>query len=150
MSYSTWRVNDFVEAKSQRPGREPGRWKLSAIAIDRDAADVLRFRGFRHGYGQDAVLERGRHFVLVDVLQRYAPFEPAIIPLAEPTCLVLRLRFFLAGDRNNAVRDFQADVLFVEARQFGGDAHLLVRLIDVDLGPAKPAQSPGRSERHKI
>jgi hypothetical protein len=27
--------------------------------------------------------------------------------------------------------------------QLGGDADLLVRLVDVDLGPAKPAQSPG-------
>src|ERR1700730_4922566 len=114
MSCSTWRVNDFVEAKSQRPGREPGRWKLSAIAIDRDAADVLRFRGFWHGYGQDDVLKRARHFVLIDVLQRYAPFEPAIVPLTETTCLVFRFRFFLSGDRKNTVRDCQADVLVVE------------------------------------
>src|SRR4029078_13624353 len=95
-------------------------WKPdgSAIAIDRDAADILRFGGFRHGYGQDAVLERGRDFVLIDVLQRYAQFESAILPFTETSSLVFRFRFFLAGDRQNAICDVEAHVLLVEARQF--------------------------------
>src|SRR5256885_8209113 len=52
--------------------------EASAVAIYRDAADVLRFGGFRRRYGQYAVPERGGDLVLVDVLQRYASFEAAI------------------------------------------------------------------------
>src|SRR5881227_3064681 len=121
--------------------------EVSAVAIYRDAADVLCLGGFRRRYGQYAVLERGGYLVLLDVLQRYASFEAAIVPLAEATSLVFRLRFLLTCDRKNAVCDFQADVLFIEAGQLGGDAHLLVRLVDVDLGPAQPVQCPGWPKR---
>src|SRR5713101_1751735 len=51
--------------------------RQSTFAVDRDAPDV----------------------VLLDALQRYPPFEPAIIPLTEATILVFRLRFLFAGDR---------------------------------------------------
>jgi hypothetical protein len=47
---------NFVRALTDRT---PERWNVSAIGIDRDAADILRFGGFRHRYGQYAVLERG-------------------------------------------------------------------------------------------
>jgi hypothetical protein len=40
---------------------------------------------------------------------------------------------------------------FLEAGQFGGDADLLVRLIDIDLRPAEPVLRPGaRPERCEI
>src|ERR1700730_265203 len=124
--------------------RPPPSGGLSAIAVDRDAADIaFRFCRLRHRDGQHAVLERGRGLFLLDVLQRYATFEAAVISLAETTVLVLRFRFLLARDRQNAVCDFEADVLFVESGQFGGDAHLLLRLIDVDLRPAEPVERPG-------
>ena len=48
----------------------PERWKVSAITIDRDAADILCLGGFRRRDGQDAVLERGRDFALIDVFER--------------------------------------------------------------------------------
>ena len=51
-----------------------------------------------------------------------------------------RFRFLLAGDRKNAVCDFQTDVLLIEPGQFGGDAHLLVRLVDIDLGQPSPSR----------
>src|SRR5580704_750656 len=125
--------------------------EVSAIAVYRDAADILRFSRFRHRNGQDAILECGCRFVLLDVLERYPPFEAAVAPLAKTACLIVRFRFLLAGDRKNAVCNFQADVLLIEPGQFGGDAHLLVRLVDVDLGPAEPIQGPGgRPERRKI
>src|SRR5690348_7543465 len=88
--FATDELFDMVSKRVCRGGiptpgrRQPGRWKVSAIAIDRDAADIFRFGGFRYSYSQDAVLERGRDFVLIDVLQRYAAFEAAIVPLAEP------------------------------------------------------------------
>src|SRR3982074_523122 len=125
---------------------------VSAIAVYRYAADIaFRFGRFRHRDGQHAVLERGRGLVLLDVLQRYAAFEAAVVPLAEAAGLGLRFRVLLAGDRKNAVCDFEADVLFLESGQFGGDADLLVCLIDVDLGPAQPVLRPGaRSERCEI
>ena len=40
---------------------------VSVIAINRDAADILRFGRFRHRYGQHTVLERGGDLVLLDV-----------------------------------------------------------------------------------
>jgi hypothetical protein len=61
---------------------------VSAVTIDRDAADILRFGQFRHGYGQHAIFERGGDLVLVDVFERYAPFEAAVVPFAEAPGLV--------------------------------------------------------------
>src|ERR1700722_16275017 len=104
---------------SERPNVE-----VSAIAVYRDTADVLRFSRFRHRNGQYAILECGCRFVLLDVLQRYAPFETAVVPFAETACLVFRFRFLLAGDRKNAVCDFQTDVFLIEPGQLGGDTHL--------------------------
>src|SRR5258707_15515529 len=95
-------------------GFEEAAPSVSTIAVDREAADTaFRFGRFRHRDGQHAVLERGRGLVLVDVLQRYAPFEAAIAPLAEAAGLVLRFRPLLAGDRKKAVCDLQADILFL-------------------------------------
>src|ERR1700709_1951227 len=75
------------------PCRTPGRRHPSAVSIDRDAADVgFRFRRLRHRHCQHAVFEYSRGLRLLDILQRYAPFEPAIIPLTETASLVLRLR----------------------------------------------------------
>lgn len=64
---------------------------MSAIAIDRDTADMAFGVGrLWHRDGQYAVFERGRGFVLFDVLQRDAPFEAAVVPLAEATVFVFR------------------------------------------------------------
>jgi hypothetical protein len=58
--------------------------------------------------------------------------------------------FFLARDRKNAVCDFQTDIFLIEPGQVRGDPHLFVRLVDIDLGPAKPVHCPGWPERGKI
>ena len=63
------------------PGRSPSERpnvEVSAIAVYRDAADVLRFSRFRHRNGQYAILECGCRFVLLDALERYPPFKAAI------------------------------------------------------------------------
>src|SRR4051794_12945907 len=92
---------------------------LSVVAIDRDAANAPCCGRFRRRDAQYAVAEGCRDLVLIDVVQRYASFESAVIPLAEPTTLVFRVGFFLAGNRKHAIRDFEFDVLLVESRQFG-------------------------------
>jgi hypothetical protein len=63
---------------------------VSAVPANRDAASVLRFGRFRHRYGEDTVFERGRNLILIDVIQRYSPFEAAVVPLAEATVFVFR------------------------------------------------------------
>ena len=110
--------------------------RQSTPAVDRDAPDVvLCVAGFRKRDGQHAVFEGGGCFVLIDALQRYSPFEPAKIPFTEATILIFRFRFLFARNRKHPVGDIQADVLFLQSRQLGGDAHLLVGLVDFDLRP---------------
>src|SRR3954447_26527903 len=71
----------------------------SAVTIYLDAANVaLGLPGFWYRNCQHAILERSRCFVLIDVLQRNTPLEPAVIPLTKAALLVLRLRFLFAGD----------------------------------------------------
>src|SRR5438270_11055626 len=68
---------------------------VSGIAINRDAPDAgIRLSGFRHLDCQDAILERGRDFVFIDIFQRYTPFKAAVIPFAETTVLVLPIPIF--------------------------------------------------------
>src|SRR3981189_1348446 len=85
-------------------GFEEAAPSVSTIAVDRDAADTaFSFGRFRHRDGQHAVLERGRGLVLVDVLQRYAPFEAAVVPLAEAAGPVLPFLFLFAPETKNAI-----------------------------------------------
>lgn len=82
--------------------------------VDRDPLYFLSrpFR-FRQGHGEDAVLERRRHLILLDVVDWNAALEPAIITLAEQPVLVFRFGFLFAFDCENAIRKLDLEVLLV-------------------------------------
>src|ERR1700704_2974845 len=125
--------------------------RLRALGVDCDAADIgPGFAGFGHAYRQHAVLERCRRLVLLDTVKRYPPFEAAVISLAEAPVPVFGFRFLFAGDQQHAIRDFQADVLFLQARQFGRDANVRLRLVDVNVRPVEAFAGAEASERRQI
>src|SRR5882757_5299452 len=104
----------------------------------------------RQGHGQHAALERGIDIVRLDIVDRDAPLEPAIVALAEEPILVLRLGPFLAFDDEDAVREFDADIFLLKAGQFRRDLDLLVGLADLDVRPPERAieQAVGAERRH--
>src|SRR6266478_7417128 len=124
---------------------------LALVAVDRDTLHLLLRPGrLRQGHGQHAALERGIDFVCLDIVDRDAPLEPAIVALAEEPVLVLGLGPFLALDGENAIREFDADVFLLKAGQLRRDLDLLVGLADLDIRPSEPAieQAIGAERRH--
>jgi len=53
---------------------------------------------------------------LLDIVKRYPPFEAAVISLAEAPVPAFGSDFFSPENQQHAIRDFQADVLFLQAR----------------------------------
>src|SRR5437868_12409038 len=62
--------------------------------------------------------------------------ETTIEALAEATLLVFGLALLLAADRQHTICEFDCDVLFFEAGQFGDNLDLSIRLVDFDAWPA--------------
>src|SRR5260370_19093860 len=121
------------------------------LAVDRDTLHLLlRLGRSWQGYGQHPALERGIDLVRLDIVDRDAPLEPAIVALAEEPVLVLGLGPFLPFDGENAIREFDADVFLLKARQFRRDLDLLVGLADLHVRPPKRAieQAIGAEWRH--
>src|SRR4051812_42290868 len=86
-------------------GRE---WQLPPaprlLAVDRNLFHLpLRGRQFRQRDGEDAVLERRRNLVLIDIVDWDPPLETAVVALAEATLLVFGFALLLAADRQHAV-----------------------------------------------
>src|ERR1700681_4974598 len=124
---------------------------LALLAVDRDTLHLLLRPGrLRQGHAQHTALERGIDFVCLDILDRDAPLEPAIVALAEEPVLVLSLGPFLAFDDEDAVREFDADVLLLKAGQLRRDLDLLVGFADLDVRPPERAieQAVGAERRH--
>src|SRR6202011_1780389 len=124
---------------------------LALLAVDRDTLHLLLRPGrLRQGHGQHAALERGIDIVRLDIVDRDAPLEPAIVALADEPVLVLSLGPFLAFDDENAVREFDADIFLLKAGQFRRDLDLLVGLADLDVRPPERAieQAVGAERRH--
>src|ERR1700686_3432214 len=124
---------------------------LALVAVDRDTLHLLLGLGrLRQGHGQHTALERGIDFVYLDIVDRDAPLEPAIVALAEEPVLVLSLGPFLALDGENAIREFDADVFLLKAGQLRRDLDLLVGFADLDVRPSKRAieQAIGAEWRH--
>src|ERR1041385_3205075 len=106
--------------------------------IDRDALDTLpRLVGFGQGDGQDPVFERRLGLVLLHVVQRYLTLERAIIALAEVPALAIVLGLLLAAQRQDAVGDFDLDVLLRHPGQLGRDGQHLAGIADFHSRPAK-------------
>src|SRR5258705_5003223 len=124
---------------------------LALLAVDRDTLHLLlRLGRLRQGHGQHSALERGIDIVRLDIVDRDAPFEPAIVALADEPVLVLSLGPFLAFDDEDAVREFDADIFLLKAGQFRRDLDLLVGLADLDVRPPERAieQAIGAERRH--
>src|ERR1700681_2024432 len=124
---------------------------LALVAVDRDTLHVLLGLGrLRQGHGQHTALERGIDFVCLNIVDRDAPLEPAIVALAEEPILVLSLGPFLALDDENAVREFNTDIFILKAGQFRRDLDLLVGLADLEVRPPERAieQAVGADRRH--
>lgn len=83
--------------------------------------------------------------VLVDVIDRNAPHETAIVTLAEETLLVFRFALLLAADRQHAVCKLDVDVLF-ETGKLGDDLDFLVALVEFDVRPAHCGRGAERTE----
>src|ERR1041385_3857451 len=106
--------------------------------IDRDALDTLpRLVGFGQGDGQDPVFERRLGLVLLHVVQRYLTLERAIIALAEVPALAIVLGLLLAAERQDAVGDFDLDVLLRHAGQLSRDGQHLAGIADFQSRPAE-------------
>src|ERR1700676_1382022 len=124
---------------------------LALVAVDRDTLHLLLGLGrLRQGHGQHTALERGIDFVCLDIVDRDAPLEPAIVALAEEPVLVLSLGPFLALDGENAIREFDADVFLLKAGQLRRDLDLLVGFADLDVRPSERTieQAIGAERRH--
>src|SRR5579871_4778987 len=120
------RGDDEDVGVNQRGPETPNPRGRSIPAVDVDASN-LRF-GFvrlRHGNSQDTLGEGSRYLVLLDVFERDAPFEAAVVSFADSAVLVLGLRLLFAGDRQHSVGKFEANVFFVQAGQFGRDPDVL-------------------------
>src|SRR4051812_24881439 len=66
------------------------------FAVDGDAFHLrLRLRRLGHHHGQHPILERCRHFLLIDIVNGDAAFKSAIVSLAEQPILVLHLGLLL-------------------------------------------------------
>src|ERR1700730_5849251 len=124
---------------------------LALVAVDRDTLHLLLGLGrLRQGHGQHTALERGIDFVCLDIVDRDAPLEPAIVALAEEPVLVLSLGPFLALDGENAIREFDADVFLLKAGQLRRDLDLLVGFAKLDVRPSERTieQAVGAERRH--
>src|ERR1700704_6274703 len=149
-------VHRWSPAASSPPDRQAGQERRSSrpctlLAVDRDTLHLLLRPGrLRQGHGQHAALERGINIVRLDIVDRDAPLESAIVALAEEPILVLRLGPFLAFDDEDAVREFDADIFLLKAGQFRRDLDLLVGLADLDVRPPERAieQAVGAERRH--
>src|SRR5690606_13465683 len=92
---------------------------LAAAARDASAAGLL---ALRQRDGQRAGRGVGGAGILVDVArQRDAPLEGAVAALRIAALLVGAAVLLLAAQSEDAVLDGQVDVLFLDARQLGGD-----------------------------
>ena len=90
---------------------------------------------FRHCHLENALRYVGLDRIGVDALRQLeGTLERAIAALDEPIVFVLLFFFglFLTTDREQVVGQIDLDVLLFEARQFGGDFDLLVRLGHID------------------
>src|SRR3984893_17643801 len=124
---------------------------LALVAVYRDTLYLLlRPWPLPPGHGQHTALERGIDFVCLDIVDRDAPLEPAIVALAEEPVLVLSLGPFLALDGENAIREFDADVFLLKAGQLRRDLDLLVGFAKLDVRPSERTieQAVGAERRH--
>src|SRR6202051_2968021 len=139
-------------SKAARSRGDSRAWRyLALVAVDRDTLHLLPGLGrLRQGHGQHTALERGIDFVCLDIVDRDAPLEPAIVALAEEPVLVLSLGPFLALDGENAIREFDADVFLLKAGQLRRDLDLLVGFADLDVRPSERTieQAIGAERRH--
>src|SRR4051812_17363458 len=109
-------------------------------SIDGYALDpgLALFR-LRRGHGQHTITELGLDPVLVDIAKSQAPLEVPVDALAEGPATVFSFRALFAAQDQNAVLEQHLDVLFLQARQFGGYLVFAVGVPDLDLRPAAAA-----------
>src|ERR1700741_1690637 len=134
----------FVERRvDMRLGRRRRRWcrRLQAsVGVDRDTFDVTgRLLRLRKRHGQDAIFEVRLGLVFLDALQRNLTFERSVVALADEFRIVAAFGLLIATDRQNAVGDFDLNVLFAETRKFGGNRHRLVSFGEFEPRPGELA-----------
>src|SRR5215207_11330830 len=112
---------------SRCPRKQSGRERHSVpahsllLAVDGDPPDFfLGRRRLRQRHGKDAVLERRGDLISFHVIDRNAALEAAVVALGEATLLVLGFALFLAADAQEAVSQFDVDILLFQPGKFGG------------------------------